>query len=64
MQPVQLSLIPDPLPAAIPDPSSAPPTPMVEQLPAAAVTTAITLLATVIAKATAAAPTGIEAGDE
>ncbi len=35
---------------------------MVEQLPAAAVTTAITLLATVIAKATAAAPTGIEAG--
>jgi hypothetical protein len=37
---------------------------MVEQLPAAAVTTAITLLATVIAKATAAAPTGIEAGDE
>ncbi len=64
VQPVQLSLIPDPLPAAIPDPSSAPPTPMVEQLPAAAVTTAITLLATVIAKATAAAPTGIEAGDE
>ena len=54
MQPVQLSLIPDPLPAAIP----------VEQLPAAAVTTAITLLATVITKATAAAPTGIEAGDE
>jgi len=37
---------------------------MVEQLPADAVTTAITLLATVIAKATAAAPTGIEAGDE
>ena len=64
MQPVQLSLIPDPLSAAIPDLSAAPPTPMVEQLPAAAVATAITLLATVIAKATAAAPTGIEAGDE
>ena len=64
MQPVQLSLIPDPRPAAIPDLSSAPPTPMVEQLPAAAVTAAITLLAAVIAKATAAAPTGIEAGDD
>ena len=60
MQPVQLSLIPDPLPAPTADP---PPTPIVEQLPADAVTTAIMLLADVIAKA--ATPSGIEvAGDE
>ena len=40
-----------------------PPAPMVEQLPADAVTTAITLLANVIAKA--ATPSGSEvAGDE
>jgi hypothetical protein len=60
VQPVQLSLIPDPLPAPTADP---PPTPMIEQLPADAVTTAIMLLADVIAKA--ATPSGIEvAGDE
>jgi len=60
MQPVQLSLIPDPLRAPTADP---PPAPMVEQLPPDAVTTAIMLLADVIAKA--ATPNGIEvAGDE
>ncbi len=60
MQPVQLSLIPDPLPATTADPPSAA---MVEQLPADAVTTAIMLLANVIAKA--ATTSGIEvAGDE
>ncbi len=60
MQPVQLSLIPDPLPATTADP---PPAAMVEQLPADAVTTAIMLLANVIAKA--ATTSGIEvAGDE
>ena len=50
MQPVQLSLIPDLHPAPTADP---PPAPMVEQLPADAVMTAITLLANVIAKAAA-----------
>ena len=60
MQPVQLSLIPDPPPATTAYP---PPAPQVEQLPADAVTTAIMLLANVIAKA--ATPSGIEvAGDE
>jgi hypothetical protein len=60
VQPVQLSLIPDPLPATTADPPAAP---MVEQPPTIAVTTAITLLATVIAKA--ATPNGIEVtGDE
>lgn len=60
MQPVQLSLIPDLLPAPTVDP---PPAPMVEQLPADAVRTAVMLLADVIAKA--ATPSGIEvAGDE
>jgi len=60
VQPVQLSLIPDPLPATTAYP---PPAPQVEQLPADAVTTAIMLLANVIAKA--ATPSGIEvAGDE
>ena len=63
MQPVQLSLIPDPPLTAMPDPLPAPAAPTVEHLPADAVTTAITLLATVIAKA--AAPKRIEvAGDE
>jgi hypothetical protein len=53
MQPVQLSLLPDPHPAT--------PATLVEQLPAEAVTTAITLLAAVIAKASL----GMEAaGDE
>jgi len=63
MQPVQLSLIPDPLPTTAADPVPAPSAPPVEQLPADAVTTAITLLANVIAKA--AAPRRIEVtGDE
>ena len=56
MQPVQLSLIPDPIPGssidAVPAQPSAVPT--VEQLPAEAASTAIALLANVIAKATAA----------
>ena len=55
MQPVQLSLIPDPVPTLITGPVLALElTPMVEQLPAEAVATAITLLANVIAKAAAA----------
>ena len=66
MQPVQLSLIPDPPPTSTADllpAPPAPPAPTVEQLPADAVTTAITLLANVIAKA--AAPRRIEVtGDE
>ena len=52
MQPVQLSLIPDPPPTSLADPLP-PPAPTVEQLPADAVMTAITLLANVIAKAAA-----------
>jgi hypothetical protein len=62
MQPVQLSLIPDPTP--ITDPAlTVKLMPMVEQLPAEAVAAAIALLATVIAKA--AAPVEIEViGDE
>ncbi len=63
MQPVQLSLIPDPPPNSMADPLPAPPAPAVEQLPADAVTAAITSLANVIAKA--AAPSRSEvAGDE
>ena len=59
MQPVQLSLIPDPLPATTADPPPAPRS----SLPAEAVTAATALLAGVIAKA--AVPEGIEvAGDE
>ena len=54
MQPVQLRVIPDPVPTLITGPVLALElTPMVEQLPAEAVATAITLLATVIAKAAA-----------
>jgi hypothetical protein len=60
MQPVQLSLIPDPLPATTADP---PPAPMVEQLPTDAVTTAIMLLANVIAKAATTSGVGVT-GDE
>ena len=55
MQPVQLSLIPDPVPTPITGPVLALElTPMVEQLPPEAVATAVTLLANVIAKAAAA----------
>jgi hypothetical protein len=62
VQPVQLSLIPDPPPTSLADPLP-PPAPTVEQLPADAVTVATTLLANVIAKA--AAPRRSEvAGDE
>jgi hypothetical protein len=60
MQPVQLSLIPDPVPTPITGPVLALElTPMVEQLPAEAVATAITLLANVIAKAAAARRSGV-----
>ncbi len=59
MQPVQLSLIPDPVPTPITGPVLVVElTPMVEQLPPEAVATAITLLANVIAK-TAAAMGGV-----
>lgn len=54
MQPVQLSLIPEP-PPALPTPADGP----AEELPAEAVAAATALLAGVIAKA--AAPTGMEA---
>ena len=60
MQPVQLSLIPDPVPTPITGPVLALElTPMVEQLPAEAVATAITLLANVFAKAAAARGSGV-----
>ena len=60
MQPVQLSLIPDPVPTPITGPVLALElTPMVEQLPTEAVATAITLLANVIAKAAAARGSGV-----
>ena len=55
MQPVQLSLMPDPAPAP---PALVPPTPA-RGLPAEAVAVATALLAGVIAKA--AAPSGMEA---
>jgi hypothetical protein len=55
MQPVQLSLLPDPHPRTTAT--------LVERLPAEAVATAITLLATLIAKAGGSAGTGA-AGDE
>ncbi|MGO9511553.1 MAG: hypothetical protein ACLPXZ_31035 [Mycobacterium sp.] len=55
MQPVQLSLIPDPVPAAITGSARMVElTPMVEQLPAEEVAAAVALLAKVIAKAVAA----------
>ena len=55
MQPVQLSLIPDPVSGSSIDPVRTQPSavPTVEQLPADAARTAIALLANVIAKATA-----------
>ena len=60
MQPVQLSLIPDPVPTPITGPVLALElTPMVEQLPPEAVATAVTLLANVIAKAAAARGSGV-----
>jgi hypothetical protein len=54
MQPVQLSLLPDPHPGT--------PAALVEQLPAESVTTAITLLAGLIAKA--GVPAGVEAATD
>ena len=64
MQPVQLSLIPDPVPAAITGPAQMVElTPMVEQLPAEEVAAAIALLAKVVAKAVAAIGSGA-VGDE
>jgi hypothetical protein len=55
MQPVQLSLIPDPYPRPLAT--------LVEQLPADAVATAITLFAGVIAKASVPAGMGVGADD-
>jgi hypothetical protein len=64
MQPVQLSLIPDPVPTPVIGPVLVVElTPMVERLPPEAVATAITLLANVIAKAAAAMGSGV-VGDE
>ncbi|HUO39822.1 MAG TPA: hypothetical protein VMU34_19165 [Mycobacterium sp.] len=64
MQPVQLSLIPDPVPASITGSAQVVElTPMVEQLPAEEVAAAIAMLAKVIAKAMAAIGSGA-AGDE
>jgi hypothetical protein len=52
MQPVQLSLIPDPVRTPFTDPAlTVESTPMVEQLPTEAAAAAITLLANMIAKA-------------
>ena len=59
MQPVQLSLMPDQLPA--------PPAVLIAELPAEQVAAAVALLAHLIAKTTdleLAAPAGTEAGDE
>ncbi|MGH3265877.1 MAG: hypothetical protein ACRDNS_28230 [Trebonia sp.] len=64
MQPVQLSLIPDPVPAAITGSARMVElTPMVERLPAEEVAAAIALLAKVIAKAGTAIGGGA-VGDE
>jgi hypothetical protein len=64
MQPVQLSLIPDPVPAAITGSARMVElTPMVEQLPAEELAAAIALLAKVITKAAAAMGSGA-VGDE
>jgi hypothetical protein len=60
MQPVQLSLIPDPVPTTITGPAlTVELTPMVEQLPTEEVAAAIALLANVIAKAVAAMGSGV-----
>ena len=58
MQPVQLSLIPEPHPR----PAAQPPQVLVEQLPEQAIAAAIALLAGVIAKT--ATPEGMEATSE
>ena len=64
MQPVQLSLIPDPVLAAITGSAQVVElTPMIEQLPAEEVAAAIALLAKVIAKAMASMRSGA-VGDE
>jgi hypothetical protein len=64
MQPVQLSLIPDPLPTPITGPAlTVELTPMVEQLPTEEVAAALALLTNVIAKAVAAMGSGV-VGDE
>jgi hypothetical protein len=65
MQPVQLSLIPDPVPGSSidPVPTQPPAAPTVEQLPADAARTAIALLADVIARASAASRMEV-CGDE
>ncbi len=56
MQPVQLSLLPDQVPA--------PPPELIGQLPGPQVETATTLLAGLIAKAAGTAAAGAGAGDE
>jgi uncharacterized protein (UPF0210 family) len=64
MQPVQLSLIPDPVPAAITGSAQVVElTPMVEQLPTEEDAAALALLTHVIAKAVAAMGSGV-VGDE
>ena len=63
MQPVQLSLIPDPVPTPITGPALVELTPMVEQLPTEEVAAALALLTNVIAKAVAAMGSGV-VGDE
>jgi hypothetical protein len=60
MQPVQLSLIPDPVPTPISGVAQMVElTPMVEQLPTEDIATAIALLANVIANAVAAVGSGV-----
>jgi hypothetical protein len=64
MQPVQLSLIPDPVLTPITGPAlTVELTPMVEQLPTEEVAAALALLTNVIAKAVAAMGSGV-VGDE
>jgi hypothetical protein len=56
VQPVQLSLLPDQVPAPLPD--------LIGQFPGSRVEQAITLLAALIAKAAATTAAEAEAGDE
>ena len=56
MQPVQLSLLPDQVPAPLPD--------LIGQLPGPQVETAVTLLAGLIAKAAGTTAAKAEAADE